>query len=118
MTWFAIDCNIWTNPKVKKLADVLRVDQEAAVCRLARIWSWAMLAESEDGEITHIPDEELAGIARWKKKPSDLAAALVECGFVDVRDGRRFLHGWGAINGKFQASKRRDRERKSTDIPK
>lgn len=121
-TWFALDCSIWTNPKIAKLAGMLNVDIDAAVCKIARIWSWAMLSENEDGEVTYIPDDELAGIARWKKKPSVLVSALNECGFIDDVDGRKFLHGWASANGKYPRRKREDRERKtvgnSTEIPR
>jgi len=113
MTWFAIDCNIWTNPKVHELANKLGITPETAICRIGRIWSWAMLAENETGDITHVPDSELASIARWTKKPEFFINALIECGFLENRDGRKYLHDWASVNGRFLVKMRKDRERKS-----
>jgi len=110
--WIALDCNIYTNPKTIELADVLGLDIDTTVAKLSRLWSWAMLAGNESGDITHLPPEEVAAIMRWKKKPEMLYCALVSHGFIDVTDNRKIIHDWHELNGKQIIKKRQDRERK------
>lgn len=121
-TWFAMDCNIFTNPKVLRLAAALKLDVDATVGKIGRLWAWAMLTGNEDGFIGFLPDEEIADIMRWKKKPAALVCALVECGLLDDGEDGKSLHDWTDLNGNFQSKKRRERERKargaSAEIPR
>lgn len=110
--WFALDCNIHTHPKTLRLAETLKIDVDTAVGKLSRLWSWAKQNGVEDGDIGFLPPSELADIMRWKKKPAVLIDALMECGFLDKTDGGIFMHGWLELNGRLQAKKRADRERK------
>ena len=115
-TWFAMDCNVFTNPKVLRFAAALKLDADAAVGKLGRLWAWAMLTGNEDGFIGFLPDEEIADIMRWKKKPALLTAALTECGLLEDGADGKVLHGWMELNGNFQSKKRRERERKTRGI--
>lgn len=112
VTWFGMDCNIYTNPKVLKFADGAKLDADAAVGKLGRLYAWAALSGNEDGEISHLPNEEIAAIMRWKKKPDALISLLLECGLLDELDGRRRIHDWDKLNGNFLRKNRKDRERK------
>lgn len=120
--WFALDCTIHTHPKTLRLAELLKIDVDTAVGKLARLWSWAKQNGVEDGDIGFLPPGELADIMRWKKKPAVLLAALTECGFLDKTDSGISMHGWVELNGRLQAKKRADRERKtrgnSADFPR
>lgn len=111
--WFAADCCIHTNPKVVELAAELKLDIDATVGKLCRLWAWAMLSDNESGQIGKLPASEIAAIMRWNKKPDALLRALVNHRFLDqTEDGGLELHGWYEMNGKSAEKSRRDRERK------
>lgn len=112
-TWFAMDSLVHVSPKVLRLAELLDMDVDTAVGKLARLWAWAKLAQSETGALGLLPDEELAGIMRWKKKPDRLVNALILSGLLDTTpDGALSIHGWYEVNGKSAEKARKDRERK------
>lgn len=114
LTWFAVDCCIHTSQKVVQLSDDLKLDIDTVVGKITRLWAWAKTTGNENGFIGKLPDDEIAGIMRWKKKPCELISALVDNGFIDVDDGgNRWLHGWYEMNGKATEKSRNERERKS-----
>lgn len=121
MLWFAIDCNLYTHPKMLRLSASLKTDVDTLVGKLGRLWAWAKLSGNEDGNIGYLPAQEIADIMRWKKSASVLVNALVNCGFLDVSDIGKSLHGWAELNGKMTAKKRKDNDRKkkesTTEIP-
>lgn len=115
LTWFAIDCNLYTHPKMLKLSEALKTDVDTLVGKLGRLWAWAKLSGNEDGNIGQLPAQEIADIMRWKKSAKSLCAALLECGFLDQTEAGLFLHGWSELNGEMTRKKRRDCERKKQD---
>lgn len=115
ITWFAIDCNLYTHPKMLKLSATLKTDVDTLVGKLGRLWAWAKLAGNEDGNIGQLPAQEIADIMRWKKNSKTLLGALTDCGFLDASESGNFLHGWAELNGKFTKEKRKDNERKKQD---
>lgn len=116
--WFAVDVNIHTNTKVIALADALGLDVDTAVGKLTRLYAWAEANLNETGEITGLPPREIADIMRWKKKPSILFEALMQCGFIVefIEEGKSerqtWIAGWYEMNGKSIEKARKDRERK------
>lgn len=122
ITWFAVDCNLYTHPKLMQLAAALKIDADAAAGKLGRLWAWAKQAGNETGDISWMPESEIADIMRWKKKPDALIASLIQCGFLDRTGSGLRIHGWEELNGKLQSKKRADRERKadgkSTENPR
>lgn len=111
--WFGMDCNIFTNPKVLAFAASAKLDVDAAVGKLGRLYGWAAQSGNESGEVSHLPPEELAAIMRWKKKPEALLDALCSCGLLDRDGGGLRIHDWAEMNGNFLRRKRTDRERKA-----
>ena len=112
-TWFAMDSMVHASPKVIDLSERLNLDVDTTVGKLARLWAWAKMAKNEDGNIGKLPDKELAGIMRWKKKPKALTDAMVDSGLLDrVDTGELIIHGWYDVNGKSAEKARKDRERK------
>lgn len=112
-TWFAMDSLVHVSPKVIALSQALGLDVDTTVGKLARLWAWAKLAQNETGMLGQLPDQELAGIMRWRKKPETLRAALVEAGLLERSpDGALRIHGWYAVNGRSAEKARHDRERK------
>ena len=113
ISWFGMDCNIFTNPKVIGFAARAKLDIDAAVGKLGRLYGWAAQCGNETGDISHLPGDEVAAIMRWKKKPDDLIAALVLSGLLDRSpEGGLSIHDWDELNGNFMKKKRQDRERK------
>lgn len=122
ITWFAVDCNLYTHPKLMQLAAALKIDADTAAGKLGRLWAWAKQAGNETGYISWMPESEIADIMRWKKKPDALIKSLIQCGFLDRTEAGLRIHGWEELNGKLQSKKRADRERKadgkSTENPR
>ncbi len=115
ITWFAIDCNLYTHPKMLRLSASLKTDIDTLVGKLGRLWAWAKLSGNENGEIGELPAQEIADIMRWKKGSKSLLSALIDCGFIDASEDGIFLHGWAELNGNMTAKKRRDSERKKKE---
>lgn len=115
ITWFAIDCNLYTHPKMLRLSSSLKTDVDTLVGKLGRLWAWAKLSGNENGEIGELPAQEIADIMRWKKGSKALLSALIECGFIDASEDGIFLHGWAELNGNMTAKKRRDNDRKKKE---
>ncbi|HJB57944.1 MAG TPA: hypothetical protein H9714_10375 [Candidatus Flavonifractor intestinipullorum] len=111
-SWFGVGCNIYTHPKVLGLARELKLDVDAAVGKLGRLYAWAAQNGNETGEISYLPPEEIAAIMRWKKRPQTLLAALEAQGLLERQESGLFIHDWEEYNGAFLRKKRRDRERK------
>ncbi|MEG2383482.1 MAG: DnaD domain protein [Oscillospiraceae bacterium] len=111
--WFAVDCNVYTHPKVLDLAQLLSIDVDTLVGKLGRLWSWAMLSGSETGEMPHMPEQEIADIMRYKKPAKKLVAAMLQCGLIDITGETLYIHDWTELNGGFAEKKRKERERKS-----
>lgn len=114
LSWFSVDCCIHTSPKVMKLAGLLGLDLDTAVGKLCRLYAWVKMSGNEDGYIGLIPDDELAGIMRWNKKPSILIEAMTDSGILDIaEDGGYVLHGWYERNGRSTEKARKDSARKA-----
>lgn len=118
ITWFAIDCNLYTHPKMLNLSAALNTDVDTLVGKLGRLWAWAKLSGNEDGNIGKLPAQEIADIMRWKKSAKTLVSALTDCGFLDASDDGNFLHGWAELNGEMTRKKRKDNERKNQKTSK
>lgn len=113
ITWFSMDCNVYTNPKILQFAQEAKLDVDAAVGKLGRLYAWAAQCGSEDGDITFLPPQEVAEIMRWKKKPGLLLELLERCGLLArTETGQIRIHGWDERNGSFLRNRRKDRERK------
>ena len=114
LTWFAVDTCIHTSPKVVDLASKLGLDLDTTVGKLCRLYAWAKTTGNESGYIGFIPNEEIAGILRWNKKPQVLVGALTSSGILDKDEDRGYtIHGWYERNGKSTEKARKDAERKA-----
>lgn len=114
LTWFAVDTCIHTSPKVVDLASKLGLDLDTTVGKLCRLYAWAKTTGNESGYIGFIPNEEIAGILRWNKKPQVLVGALTSSGILDKdEDGGYTIHGRYDRNGKSTEKARKDADRKA-----
>ena len=66
MTWFAVDCNLYTHPKLMQFASALKIDPDSAAGKLGRLWALAKQSVNEDGILNWLPYIARADIMRWK----------------------------------------------------
>lgn len=109
MAWIQLHQAVWTHRKTFVLASSLDIDETAAGGYLARLWCWA-LDNAVDGRL---PDQARAVAfgAGWRGEPVMFLDALIEAGWVDVRDGY-WLHDWSEYGGKLSERRTADTERK------
>ena len=87
MAWIELPDTLPDHPKVIDLAELLRLDKDAVVGKLVRLWTWA-LGSREDGRLRSRDMQTLADVMRWKGKAQRLVDALVEVRLRDPRLGR------------------------------
>lgn len=119
MAWIEIHQNLWSHPKTYAFAKALKIDAVTAGGHLCRFWCWAIDAAREDGDITHLPPEEIAAAAGWRKSPAALFKALTTVfdgctsPWIDKVDGRYLIHDWEDYAGKLVERRKKDRDRKT-----
>lgn len=84
--------DVWTHPKTFRLARSItalgypeRAAKREAVGQLHELLCWCV-AESDDGQVGHLPPAEFARIVGWDdpRKAPQLLAAWLDSGFLDV----------------------------------
>ena len=94
MAWIEVHTNLPDHPKVLRAAKALKLDSDALVGKLIRLWTWAVDNRS-DGRIQDWDDDVVANIMRYKGKPERLFEVLVEVRLLDpVEDGGYAIHDW------------------------
>ncbi|MGI6688236.1 MAG: hypothetical protein ACOX6Y_07795 [Christensenellales bacterium] len=102
--------NTYAHPKVRGLARELGVGCYAAYGVLGCLWSWSVNAV-DDGDVSDLTSEYLADICDWPPDDADrLMDALIKRRFIDVVDGRRYIHGWDEHEGADIGSYRKAAE--------
>lgn len=80
--WIRLDVDLDHHPKVGKLAEAMKCDDERALARLIRFWM-GVRVHAPRGDLTDISD---ATIGQWMRAPSNRAAAWVDalraCGLI------------------------------------
>lgn len=110
MAWVKFHYDVLQNRKTNKLAAELKLHPYAAAGILASLWGWA--AEyALDGDLTDYKPSSIARAVAWNKPPRLLMDALVASGYIDVRDGRIYIHDWDEHTGKLQEQRKMTRER-------
>jgi hypothetical protein len=69
---------------------------EGAPMMIIRLW--AHCQHRKTGRFPNMSDDALAIICRWNRSPSELKAILIECGFINNRDGILTIHDWENTN--------------------
>lgn len=92
-----------------KFAAALKIDPVYAGGLLCRLWCWALDVALPDGDISHIPIEEIAVQAGWRKNPKTFFKALTtvypdnpSAWVDDLGNGVYKLHDWYIYTGKLQ----------------
>lgn len=93
MAWIELHDTLPDHPKVIDLAELLRLDKDAVVGKLVRLWTWA-LGSREDGRLRRRDLQTLADVMRWKGKAQRLADALVEVRLLDPAEDGWVIHDW------------------------
>lgn len=98
--WIKVEHSTPDKPEVDVLANLLRIDHDAVVGKLLRLWIWAD-QQLVDGEVLSITD---AFLDRLSFCPG-FASALRRVGWLEGRDGRLSIPNFGRHNG--QSAKQR-----------
>lgn len=107
--WIKMRTNLWDDPRVSHLCDL--VDQPEAMVVGALYWLWAMADEhSEDGLL---PGLTLRAIDR-KTGVAGIGAALVQIGWLAEVDGGVEVVKFGEHNGSSAKRRCQEAQRKAT----
>lgn len=102
------------HPKVLRAAKALKLDSDALVGKLVRLWVWA-LGNREDGILSDLDAERLDRLINYNGRADKLIAALTENRLLDVLpDGRYLIHDWDE-HVMMLRDKREENRKKSAD---
>lgn len=94
MAWIEVHDTLPDHPKVLRAAKVLKLDSDALVGKLVRLWVWA-LGNREDGVLNDLDADRLDVIMQYKGKASALLEALVTNRLLDaLPDEHYMIHDW------------------------
>lgn len=111
MAWIESHQGLANHPKTKRLVRRLDISVPLAIGHLHCLWWWA-LDFAQDGEITQYDAFDIADACQWRGQAEHMHDALIEAGFIDLSDERKFLHDWYDYAGKLIEIRRKDAERK------
>ena len=94
MAWIEAHDTLPDHPKVLRAAKALRLDSDALVGKLLRLWTWA-LSNREDGVLSDLDAGVLHRIMNYSGKADKLLTALTEVRLLDaLPDVRYAIHYW------------------------
>lgn len=94
MAWIEVHDTLPDHPKVLRAAKALKLDSDALVGKLVRLWVWA-LGNREDGMLNDLDADRLDVIMQYKGKASALLEALVANRLLDaLPDEHYMIHDW------------------------
>lgn len=94
MAWIEVHDTLPDHPKVLRAAKALKLDSDALVGKLVRLWVWA-LGNREDGVLNDLDADRLDVIMQYKGKASALLEALVANRLLDaLPDEHYIIHDW------------------------
>ena len=94
MAWIEVHDTLPDHPKVLRAAKALKLDSDALVGKLVRLWVWA-LGNREDGVLNDLDADRLDVIMQYRGKASALLEALVANRLLDARpDEHYMIHDW------------------------
>ena len=94
MAWIEVHDTLPDHPKVLRAAKALKLDSDALVGKLVRLWVWA-LGNREDGVLNDLDADRLDVIMQYRGKSSALLEALVANRLLDaLPDEHYMIHDW------------------------
>lgn len=94
MAWIEVHDTLPDHPKVLRAAKALKLDSDALVGKLVRLWVWA-LGNREDGVLNDLDADRLDVIMQYRGKASALLEALVVNRLLDaLSDEHYMIHDW------------------------
>lgn len=94
MAWIEVHDTLPDHPKVLRAAKTLKLDSDALVGKLVRLWVWA-LGNREDGVLNDLDADRLDVIMQYRGKASALLEALVANRLLDaLPDEHYMIHDW------------------------
>lgn len=112
MAWIEVHTNLPDHPKVLRAAKALRIDSDALVGKLIRLWTWA-LENREDGLLDDLDADKLYRLMNYDGDNSELIAVLVRYGLLDEQEnGCYSIHDW--IEHVEMLMDKREKRRKQT----
>lgn len=111
MAWIKIEDTLPDHRKVSKLASLLKIDRDAAVGKLVRLWLW-VFNNREDGVIFEDDAETISDVMRYPGKAQKLLDSLATAGFLDPCGDEYIVHGW--IERMQLLLEKREREKNQT----
>ena len=94
MAWIEVHDTLPDHPKVLRAAKALKLDSDALVGKLVRLWVWA-LGNREDGMLNDLDADRLDVIMQYRGKASALLEALVANRLLDaLPDEHYMIHDW------------------------
>ena len=110
MAWIKSEQALGQHPKLKLLANELKISIPQAVGHLHLLWWWAV-DYAENGDITRYK-EFVPFSAQWEGEPIDFTNALIKHGWIDDIEGKLYIHDWVEYTGALIEIRQKDAERK------
>ena len=110
MAWIKSEQALGQHPKLKLLANELKISIPQAVGHLHLLWWWAV-DYAENGDITRYK-EFVPFSAQWEGEPTEFTEALIKHGWIDDEDGNLTIHDWVEYTGALIEIRQKDAERK------
>ena len=110
MAWIESHQTLKEHHKTKALKRALKIKTPQAIGHLHMLWWWC-LDNAPDGDLSGIPDEDLAEAVEWTGDPKKFVDSLVTSGFIDGEN--RQLHDWYEYAGKLVDRRISNRERQT-----
>ena len=106
MAWIELHSPLIRHRKLKKFARELNIKPVQAVGHLTTLWA-NVLELAEDGNITKWTIDDIAEYCNWEGDPKKFYKALVndKDGWIDERNGKRFIHDWLDYAGRYLKAK-------------
>ena len=110
--WIKMESNLATKPEVIMLAATFDCDEDLIVGKLHRLWSW-FDDHTEDGKCNQITSNWIDRYLRL----DGFAQALLDCGWLLIKDGVIELPNWDNHNGETAKRRAKDNKRKGQSKP-
>lgn len=101
MAWVAVYQQVRDHPKLRDLCRKLNISRQEALGLLVFIWLWGLNNTDRSGKILSATVDDIAEAAYWRKDPKVLYAALIECRWIDEKDGAVYIHDWDEFNKPY-----------------